>query len=138
MKIKIKKLVPEAVIPEYATPGAAGMDLTAVTIEEVDDVVTYGTGLAMEIPEGYVGLIFPRSSNYKYDCVLANSVGVIDSDYRGEIKFKFFKIGENVYKVGDRVGQIVIVPYPTIEFEQVENLSETSRGSGGFGHTGGN
>lgn len=138
MKIKIKKLVPEAVMPEYATPGAAGMDLTAVTIEEVDDVVTYGTGLAMEIPEGFVGLIFPRSSNYKYDCVLANSVGVIDSDYRGEIKFKFFKIGENVYKVGDRVGQIVIVPYPTIEFDEVENLSETSRGSGGFGHTGGN
>jgi dUTP pyrophosphatase len=138
MKIKIKKLVPEAVMPEYATPGAAGMDLTAVTIEEADDVVTYGTGLAMEIPEGHVGLIFPRSSNYKYDCVLANSVGVIDSDYRGEIKFKFFKIGENVYKVGDRVGQIVIVPYPTIEFDEVENLSETSRGSGGFGHTGGN
>lgn len=138
MKIKIKKLVPEAVIPEYATPGAAGMDLTAVTIEETDDVVTYGTGLAMEIPEGYVGLIFPRSSNYKYDCVLANSVGVIDSDYRGEIKFKFFEIGENIYKVGDRIGQIMIVPYPKIEFDEVENLSETSRGSGGFGHTGGN
>ena len=138
MKIKIKKLVPEAVIPAYATLGAAGMDLTAVTVEETDDVVTYGTGLAMEIPEGYVGLIFPRSSNYKYDCVLANSVGVIDSDYRGEIKFKFFKIGENVYKVGDRVGQIVIAPYPKIEFEEVERLGETSRGSGGFGSTGGN
>ena len=138
MKIKIKKLVPEAVIPEYATPGAAGMDLTAVTIEEVDGVVTYGTGLAMEIPEGHVGLIFPRSSNYKYDCVLANSVGVSDSDYRGEIKFKFFKTGERVYKVGDRVGQIVIVPYPAIEFDEVENLGETLRGSGGFGHTGGN
>ena len=138
MKIKIKKLVPEAVIPEYATPGAAGMDLTAVTRDEVDDIVTYGTGLAMEIPEGYVGLIFPRSSNYKFDCVLTNSVGVIDSDYRGEIKFKFFKIGENVYKVGDRLGQIVIVPYPKIEFEEVESLSETSRGGGGFGHTGGN
>ena len=137
MKVNIKKLVENAVIPTYAKPGDAGMDLYSTSIEVSEDgVVTYGTGLSMEIPEGYVGLLFPRSSNYKQDLVLCNSVGVIDSGYRGEIMFKYFQIGENMYKVGDRVGQIIILPYPQIEFTEVENLSQTERGEGGFGHTG--
>lgn len=137
MKINIKKLVENAVIPTYAKPGDAGMDLYSTSIEVSEDgVVTYGTGLSMEIPEGYVGLLFPRSSNYKQNLVLCNSVGVIDSGYRGEIMFKYFQIGENMYKVGDRVGQIIILPYPQIEFTEVENLSKTERGEGGFGHTG--
>ena len=137
MKVNIKKLVENAIIPTYAKPGDAGMDLYSTSIEVSEDgVVTYGTGLSMEIPEGYVGLLFPRSSNYKQDLVLCNSVGVIDSGYRGEIMFKYFQIGENMYKVGDRVGQIIILPYPQIEFTEVENLSKTERGEGGFGHTG--
>ena len=137
MKVNIKKLVESAVIPTYAKPGDAGMDLYSTSIEVSEDgVVTYGTGLSMEIPEGYVGLLFPRSSNYKQNLVLCNSVGVIDSGYRGEIMFKYFQIGENMYKVGDRVGQIIILPYPQIEFTEVENLSQTERGEGGFGHTG--
>ena len=137
MKVNIKKLVENAVIPTYAKPGDAGMDLYSTSIEISEDgVVTYGTGISMEIPDGYVGLLFPRSSNYKQDLVLCNSVGVIDSGYRGEIMFKYFQIGENMYKVGDRVGQIIILPYPQIEFTEVENLSQTERGEGGFGHTG--
>ena len=137
MKVNIKKLVENAVIPTYAKPGDAGMDLYSTSIEISEDgVVTYGTGLSMEIPEGYVGLLFPRSSNYKQDLVLCNSVGVIDSGYRGEIMFKYFQIGENMYKVGDRVGQIIILPYPQIEFTEVDDLSKTERGEGGFGHTG--
>jgi dUTP pyrophosphatase len=137
MKVNIKKLVESAIIPTYAKPGDAGMDLYSTSIEVSEDgVVTYGTGLSIEIPKGYVGLLFPRSSNYKQDLVLCNSVGVIDSGYRGEIKFKYFQIGENMYKVGDRVGQIIILPYPQIEFTEVDDLSKTERGEGGFGHTG--
>jgi dUTP pyrophosphatase len=100
-------------------------------------MVTYNTGLAIEIPEGHVGLLFPRSSISKTVLSLANSVGVIDSGYRGSIMFKFRYPEEGmVYDVGDRVGQIIIMPYPTIEFEETEELSSTERGQGGFGSTG--
>ena len=137
MKIKMKKLHPNAVIPRYAKPGDAGMDLTAVWENQTMDVVTYGTGLAVEIPSGHVGLLFPRSSIYKTKMALTNCVGVIDSGYRGEIMMKF-KMTDNrtMYSVGDRIGQLVIMPYPEVEFEEVEELSETSRGSGGYGSTG--
>jgi dUTP pyrophosphatase len=149
MKIKIKKLHSDAVIPMYAKPGDAGMDLTAVS-KEYDQFgnVSYGTGLAFEIPEGYVGLLFPRSSNSKQDLLLSNSVGVLDSGYRGEVVLKFkhtILIGVdftpeleefNTYEIGDRVGQIIILPYPKVEFEEVEELSDTERGAGGFGSTG--
>ena len=144
MKIRIKKLNEHAVIPKYATPGDAGMDLTAVSkrIDEHDNVV-YGTGLAFEIPEGHVGLLFPRSSNSKKDLLLSNSVGILDSGYRGEVIFKFkpsdcnIEIDElDTYQVGDRIGQIIILPYPQIEFELIDELSDTQRGSGGFGSTG--
>ena len=151
--------MPEAVIPTYAKPGDAGMDLIATSINtDNDDYIEYGTGLALEIPEGYVGLIFPRSSNSKKDLLLCNSVGVIDSGYRGEIKLRYKRIINpspeklNIeksiftppslyltidhYEVGDKVGQIMILPIPFVEFTEVDELSQTERGNGGFGSTG--
>ena len=128
-----------AIISQYAKPGDAGLDLTAISEEWNDDtsVVTYDTGLSIEIPEGYVGLLFPRSSVVKTSLVLSNSVGVIDSGYRGPIMFKYRYPKEGmVYDIGDRVGQILIIPYPNIEFEEVEELSNTERGTGGYGSTG--
>ena len=140
MKVKIKKLHKDAVIPRYAKSGDAAMDLTAVSMVVNDSIITYGTGLSMEIPEGYVGLIFPRSSIYKTDLYLTNSVGVIDSGYRGEIMAKFALTESSQwamsYNIGDRFAQIMILPYPQIEFEEVEDLSETDRSTGGFGSTG--
>jgi len=137
MKIRMKKLHPDAIIPRYAKPGDAGMDLTAVWMNQEMDLITYGTGLAAEIPGGHVGLLFPRSSIYKTKMALTNCVGVVDSGYRGEIMMKF-KMTDNhtMYNVGDRIGQLVIMPYPEIEFEEVAELSETTRGSGGYGSTG--
>ena len=142
MEVKIKKLHEDAVIPKYAKPGDAGMDLTAVSMK-IDEYgnICYGTGLAFEIPEGYVGLVFPRSSNCKKGIILTNCVGVIDSGYRGEVSFKFKEIAlgnfsKVTYKVGDRIGQIIIMPYPRIEFIEVDELSETERGTNGYGSTG--
>lgn len=137
MNVKIKKLVPEAVIPTYAKYGDAGMDLTCVEINVTDNYYEYKTGLAMEIPEGYVGLLFPRSSNSKMQLLLCNSVGVIDSGYRGEVALRFKRINSigGRYNVGDRVGQIIILPYPDISFEEVEELNSSERGEGGFGST---
>lgn len=142
MEVKIKKLHEDAVIPKYAKPGDAGMDLTAVSMK-IDEYgnICYGTGLAFEIPEGYVGLVFPRSSNCKKGVILTNCVGVIDSGYRGEVSFKFKEIAlgnfsKVTYKVGDRIGQIIIMPYPQIEFVEVDELSETERGTNGYGSTG--
>lgn len=139
MKVKIKRLHKDSVIPTYAKDGDAGMDLTATRMWfDDDDNVCYGTGLAFEIPKGYVGLLFPRSSNAKKDLLLSNSVGVLDSCFRGEVmlKYKTQGQGKSIYSVGDRIGQIIILPYPTIEFEEVDELSETERGVGGFGSTG--
>lgn len=192
LKVKIKKLVPEAVIPAYAKDGDMGMDVTATSVEydrELDCFV-YHTGLAFELPKGYGMLIFPRSSNRKTNCYMANHVGILDSGYRGELllcfKYKdsvlsilssfrsdkfIERIANNLetkdvkrlamaliktsndiinddlelnnfmgnfapYKVGDRIGQIVIVPYPTVEFEETDTLSESERGTGGHGSTG--
>ena len=140
MQVKIKKLHNNAVIPKYAKSGDAGLDLVATEIinEEVFQI-TYGTGLAMEIPEGYVGLVFPRSSIRKYNIFLTNSVGVIDSGYRGEIQATFYKtrgVASHKYEVGDKIAQIIIVPYPSIEFIETDELSETERGTGGFGSSG--
>lgn len=165
MKINIKKLHPDAVVPSYAKPGDAGLDLTAVSVHVqtgVDDegeYIEYGTGLAIEIPEGHVGLVFPRSSVSKKDIFLANAVGVIDSGYRGEIKLRYkleqtydvldtwmndqihYSFDErqyyaNVYKVGDKVGQLLILPYPQIELTETDELNSSDRGEGGFGSTG--
>lgn len=192
LKVKIKKLVPEAIIPTYAKDGDMGMDVTATSVEydrELDCFV-YHTGLAFELPKGYGMLIFPRSSNRKTNCYMANHVGILDSGYRGELllcfKYKdsvlsilssfrsdkfIERIANNLetkdvkrlamaliktsndiinddlqlndfmanfapYKVGDRIGQIVIVPYPNVEFEETNILSESERGAGGHGSTG--
>ena len=137
MKLRIKKLNPNAVIPTYAKDGDAGMDVVATRIiNERLDSITYGTDIALEIPEGFVGLIFPRSSIRKTDLILSNSVGVIDSGYRGEIQATFKRSGVYAYAVGDRICQIMIIPHPPIEFEEVDELSDTERGDGGFGSTG--
>jgi dUTP pyrophosphatase len=153
MEVKIKKLNPNAVIPTYAKPGDAGMDLVATSIiSDTPEQITYGMGVALEIPEGFVGLIFPRSSVRKTGLQLSNSVGVCDSGYRGELQATFNKVfgsermydemkvkeiqPNEYYKVGDRIAQIMIIPYPPIEFVQVDELSNTERGEGGFGSTG--
>lgn len=189
MKVRFKKLSPKAVIPARKHQTDAGFDLTATScVFDEDGNATYGFGLAVEIPKGYVGLIFPRSSICEKDLSLSNAVGVIDSGYRGEIKAKFkptltfvdnntapadlypddikpddykglnqtdlstqevtfngrnadypdlnegcFPFPPRVYKVGDRIAQIIIMPYPDIEFEEADELSETDRGDGGFG-----
>lgn len=138
MKIRFKKLSVNAVAPHRAHASDAGFDLVAVTcIEDNDGNVVYGTGLAVEIPEGHMGLLFPRSSNAKQHLLLCNSVGVIDSGYRGEMMFKFKPVGGTKrYAVGDRVGQLIIMPYPAVEFEECDELSDTERGDGGYGSTG--
>lgn len=152
MQVKIKKLHKDAVIPSYAKHGDAGMDLVA-TSKSYDDHgnVVYGTGLAFEIPKGYAGFLFPRSSNTKKDLILGNSVGVIDSGYRGEVVLKFKasslrfehdgkvlsdEFPQNIYDVGDRIGQIIIMPYPKVNFIEVDELSDSERGQGGFGSSG--
>lgn len=145
MKVKIKKLNPDAIIPSYAKPGDAGMDLTAVSYKydyEHDNHI-YGTGLAIEIPEGYVGLIFPRSSNRKTMSYMTNHVGVIDSGYRGEIFITYKNRDDNrqnlntvPYGLGSKVAQLIIMPYPQINLIETDELSETERGTGGHGSTG--
>ncbi len=136
LQIKIKKIDSQATIPSYAKDGDAGLDVYAVSKNETDKFVEYGTGLAFEIPEGYVMFVFPRSSVSNTDLVLANSVGVIDSGYRGELKLRFRKNGSDDYQVGERVGQIMVLPYPKINFEVVEELGDSERGAGGFGSSG--
>ena len=144
MQVKTKIINKEIETPvlKYSKQGDAGIDLTA-TSKWYDEQgnVCYGTNRAFEIPQGYVGLLFPRSSNANKDLLLSNSVGVLDSGYRGEVMFKF-KYNSSLedrmksYQVGDRIGQLIIIPYPTIEFVESEELSETERGSGGYGSTG--
>ena len=150
LEVKIKKLHKDAVIPKYETVGSVGMDLTAVS-KEYDEHgnVVFGTGLAIQIPTGYYADLRPRSSISKYDLVLVNSVGTIDADYRGELILKFkptlrkstwnggvYEVDTVCeYDIGDRVAQIVILPYPKVYFVEVDELSETERGTGGFGST---
>jgi dUTP pyrophosphatase len=138
--VKVKKLDSNAVIPSYSKVGDAGMDLTITKeIENTSFSVSYGFGIAMEIPKGYVGLVFPRSSVRNQDLILSNCVGVIDSGYRGELQATFKKtqgLDSIKYKVGERGAQIIILPYPTIYMTEVPELSDTERGSGGFGSTG--
>ena len=137
MKVKIKKLHEDAIIPKYAKDGDAGMDLTAVDVSADEGTITYKTGLAVEIPRWHVGLLFPRSSVYKTGQSLTNCVGVIDSGYRGEIMMKFtLSRFQREYDIGDRVGQLIIMPYPMIEFVEAEELTETDRGDGSYGSTG--
>ena len=138
--VKVKKLDPNAVIPSYSKIGDAGMDLTITReIENTSFSVSYGFGIAMEIPKGFVGLVFPRSSVRNQDLILSNCVGVIDSGYRGEIQATFKKtqgLDSLKYKVGERGAQISILPYPQVFMTEVPELSESNRGEGGFGSTG--
>jgi len=187
MKVKFKKLSPDAVIPKKAHPTDAGLDLTATNrVFDEKGCLVYGTGIAVEIPRGYVGLVFPRSSNASKDLLLSNSVGVIDSGYRGEIMVKFkpslvyvdkapLGIGASqddidgtcqtdpstqevtfhgrnksypdipdgclpfpprIYDIGDRVAQLIIIPYPDVLPVEANELSPSDRGTGGYGSTG--
>ena len=143
MKVKFFPIDPEKPfhLPTYAKEGDAGLDLVATEWdwhETNKDVAVYGTNLGVEIPEGYVGLIFPRSSISKKGQSLTNSVGVIDSGYRGEIKFAFKTFSWDMYQVGDKIGQLIIMPYPKIEvvLASKDEVSKTERGEGGFGSTG--
>lgn len=170
IELKLKKLYEDVPTPKYATDGSAGIDLTAMSrFYDKNGNVCYGTGIAVEIPEGYVGLLFPRSSITKKDIFVKNSVGVIDSDYRGEIMLKCapclgftnddWKIenddcrygittdqdwyddvnyihNNQHYEIGDKCCQLVIVPIPKVVIHLVDELSETERGVGGYGHTG--
>jgi len=143
MIVKFKKLHENAVLPTYAKTGDAGLDMVAVSKEWSDELGSwvYDTGVAVEIPEGYLGFLMPRSSICKKNLILSNSIGLIDSGYRGSVKFIFREIGRleelhKLYSIGERIGQLVIQPYPTIEPEWAEELSLTERGVGGHGSTG--
>ena len=138
--LKVKRLVKEAIVPSYAKPGDAGLDLTAASVKREHRFIEYGTGLSVELPKGHVGLLFPRSSVTNKDMMLKNSVGVLDEGYRGEIKLRFQSLqnsyGESVYQVGERIGQLVIVPVASVDIQEVTDLEESDRGIGGFGSTG--
>lgn len=141
MEVKIKLLSDKAKLPVKGTPDSAGYDLTAASVfwDRSNNIISYGFGIALEIPKGYVGLIFPRSSVYKKNLDMSNCVGVIDSDYRGEISAKFRLLNpnlDNVYISGERIAQIVFVKHDDVDFKVSEELSETIRGAGGYGHTG--
>lgn len=139
IEVKFKKLCAEAIMPTKAHQSDAGADLTAISKHWDDEKQCwiYGTGIATEIPEGYVGLAFPRSSIRKYGLALANSVGVIDSGYRGEIMCSFKPTGNcPTYNVGDKVAQLIIMPYPIVNYVEVTELSDTDRGENGHGSTG--
>lgn len=135
--IKIKKIHQDAKLPQKMTDGAAGYDLTAVSINNMDRYIQYNTGLCIQVPKGHVGLLFPRSSISNKDLRLCNAVGVLDSDYTGEVSFRFDKTGNDVYKEGDRIGQLVVMAIPNFPVVEVDDLTETSRGPGGFGSTNG-
>lgn len=145
MIVNIKKLTDRAIIPTYGTEYAAGADLYACLDENVSigpgETVMIGTGISMEIPEGYAGLVFARSGlSCKKGLAPANKVGVIDSDYRGEIKVALhnhnIKGDPLLVESGERIAQISIVPYLKAEFELKDELNETGRGEKGFGSTG--
>lgn len=159
MKIKVKLLHEDAVLPRQGRDGDAAWDLVAVSMTPKSKYIEYGTGVAIAIPEDHVGLIFPRSSGSDYDLVLSNCVGVIDHNYRGEIKFRFKPIVPmfdkdllesplaedefpnflkllRKYEVGDKIGQLIVIPRPFLEFEKVDELDKTNRGDKGFGSSG--
>ena len=143
MNVKFKKLHDDAKIPSYAHDTDAGLDLTAVSFTQEFDksnklVLVYHTGLAVEIPEGYVGLIFMRSSISNKSISLTNAVAVIDSGYRGELILKYKITTDSlptIYQPGEKIGQLIIIPYPKINPIEAEELSSSDRNEGGFGST---
>lgn len=142
MALKVKKLAENAKLPTRAHDGDAGLDLYATSKQIEKGLIVYGTGLAIEIPYGCVGLLFQRSSVCKTDLMLSNCVGVLDSTFRGEVTFKFRPTRDvplqdlNTYEIGDRIGQLVIVKFDGSEPEFADELSQTTRGTGGYGSTG--
>lgn len=168
MEVKFKKLSDKAVIPTKAHPTDAGFDMVATGINETENYLEYKTDIAIQLPKGYCALLFPRSSNSKKDLLLANSVGLVDEGYIGEIRFRFKRIlmpvlvdtmiapptgdvlkdaqntrkvpglayrDDFIYKEGDKIGQLVIMPIPEITLVETDELTETDRGEGGFGST---
>ena len=148
MEIKIRKLHPDAMIPKYATIGSACFDICALIEHDIRKEIVdstgpslFRTGLSFEIPRGYSMLIFSRSGHgFNHDIRLTNCVGVIDSDYRGEVKVKLTSdsVDEGYLAVqhGDRISQAMIIPVPDVNFIEVDDLTATERGTGGFGSTG--
>lgn len=139
MRVKVKKMHPAAMMPTKGTAGSAGFDLYATSkdFDRKSGTWVYGTGLAFEIPAGHVGYVFPRSSICRTGSRMSNCVGVIDSDYRGEVRLVFdYRGPAGGYEIGDRVGQMVIMKVPAVEYVEAEELTETERGNGGYGSTG--
>lgn len=142
MQVKIKKLVPHAEIPKRAKNGDAAYDIVATDYcyDAYHEFHEYGTGLSFEFSPEFVGLLFCRSSISKKRIALSNAVGVLDSSYRGEVTFRFRSIGktyeDDLYDVGDRIGQIMFIKREDVDFIEVDELTETSRGSGGYGSSG--
>lgn len=140
MKIKFKRLSEFAITPTKAHADDAGYDFYATDMVEENGAYVYHTGIAVDIPQGYVGLVFPRSSVARTDIILTNCVGVIDSGYTGEVTAKFKILNEKeqpcIYHLGERIFQMIIIPIPEIEFEEVNELRKTDRGSGGYGSSG--
>ena len=143
MKVRIKKIDARAIIPTYGTEFSAGADLYALLDSALEiqphETVFIHTGISVEIPEGYCGLIFARSSmGAKRGLAPANKVGVIDADYRGEVMVALHNHSESaaVVEPGERIAQLAIVPFLKAEFEESDELRETLRGAGGFGSTG--
>ena len=150
-------------MPTYAHDTDTGMDMTAISVTETDNYIEFDTGIAIELPVGYTGLLFPRSSNSKKDLLMCNSVGVVDVGYQDSIKFRFKKIinpnkltiittwikklfgiksitselyyDAKHYSVGDKIGQLVIMPYPKVSWNEVSEFTPSERGLGGFGST---
>lgn len=139
INLKVKKLHPDAKLPVYGTEGAACFDLAALEENFVNHSQVIRTGLSFEIPDGHVILVFSRSGHgFKNNVRLANCVGVIDADYRGEVMVKLSNDSNTIFNVntGDRIAQAMVIPFPRVTFEEVEELSTTERGNGGFGSTG--
>jgi dUTP pyrophosphatase len=141
VQVKIRKTTATATIPKYALHGDAGLDLTATSVHEVNEsdhgFIEYGIGIALEIPPGYYGDLRPRSSICNTGLILANSPCTIDSGFRGEIRVRFKYVpNTNKYNVGDRVAQLIVLPYPEVELIEVEELVESIRGERQFGSTG--
>lgn len=163
ISVNFKKLSKKAVVPSYAHDTDAGMDMVAISKTETEDYVEFDTGIAIELPVGYVGLLFPRSSNSKKDLLMCNSVGVVDVGYSNSIRFRFKKIvnpnkitiittwvkklfgiksitselyyDAKEYNVGEKIGQLVIMPYPKVDLVEVEEFAPSDRGMDGFGST---